>query len=54
MTYMKPEMEIEKFDLVEAITADEESAAGTASFDTEVVNDAVVVDESVASDLIVG
>lgn len=56
MTYMKPEMEIEKFDLIEEITADEASAAaaggdsgsGTAS------NDTVVIDESIGNDLIIG
>ena len=55
MTYMKPEIEIEKFDLVEEITKDEESVIGTASVDTKTEgNSAVIVDESVASDLIVG
>lgn len=55
MTYMKPEMEIEKFDLIEEITADEASAAaaggegsGTAS------NGTVVIDESIGNDLIIG
>ena len=54
MTYIKPEIDIEKFDLVEAITADQESATGADQIKTNSANGAVVVDESVASDLIVG
>lgn len=53
MTYMKPEMEMEKFDLIEEITADEESAIATASANA-VKSDAVVVDEAIGNDLIIG
>ncbi|MEE1065100.1 MAG: hypothetical protein UH249_03115 [Acutalibacteraceae bacterium] len=53
MTYMRPEMEIEKFDIIEEITADGASAAiagdnGTAD------SASVVTDESIGSDLIIG
>ena len=55
MTYMKPEMEIEKFDLIEEITADEASAAAAGGEGGETAsNDTVVIDESIGNDLIIG
>lgn len=56
MTYMKPEMEVEKFDLIAEITAGEVSASdapvsggeGTAN------NNAAIVDAKVGSDLLIG
>ncbi|MBR6531261.1 MAG: hypothetical protein IKT61_02030 [Clostridia bacterium] len=53
MTYMRPEMEIEKFDIIEEITADGASAAGSndaGSLDSA----AVITDETIGSDLIIG
>lgn len=55
MTYMKPEMEIEKFDLIEEITAGETSAVAGGSDGGETLsNGSVVVDEAIGSDLIIG
>ena len=58
MTYMKPEMEIEKFDLIAEITAGEVSAADapvTGGGDGDpATNGAAVVDSTVGSDLIIG
>ena len=54
MTYMKPEMEIEKFDLIEEITAGETSAAATTDGGDTLSNGSVVVDEAIGSDLIIG
>ncbi len=56
MTYMKPEMEIEKFDLIEEITAGETSAAagGEGGSGETASNDTVIVDESIGNDLIIG
>lgn len=53
MTYMKPEMEMEKFDLIAEITAGETSAAA-AGGDTVETNSVDTVDNTVGSDLIVG
>lgn len=52
MTYMRPEMEIEKFDLIEEITADGASAAigGDATEGTTAAADS----QSIGSDLIIG
>lgn len=53
MTYMRPEMEIEKFDIIEEITADGASAAAgndNGTFNSE----SVITDESIGSDLIIG
>lgn len=53
MTYMRPEMEIEKFDIIEEITADGASAAAgndAGSLDSA----AVITDDSIGSDLIIG
>lgn len=52
MTYMKPEMEIEKFDLIEEITAGEASAA--AGDGGSIKTDSAAVDNTVGSDLIIG
>lgn len=57
MTYMKPEMEIEKFDLIAEITAGEVSAADapvSGGEDGPATNGAAVVDSTVGSDLIIG
>lgn len=55
MTYMKPEMDVEKFDIIEEITADEESAINTASVNGKAdKNSAVVVDEAIGTNLIIG
>lgn len=53
MTYMKPEMAIEKFELIENITGDIASAANVEpnAVDSQVVESAVA---SVASDMIIG
>ena len=53
MTYMRPEMEIEKFDIIEEITADGASAA--AGNDAGTIDSAsVITDNSIGSDLIIG
>lgn len=51
MTYMRPEMEIEKFDIIEEITADGASAAigGDVAENTPAAET-----ESIGSDLIIG
>lgn len=54
MTYMRPEMEIEKFDLIEEITADGASAAAGSDNGGNSDSAAVIVDESIGSDLIIG
>ncbi len=53
MTYMRPEMEIEKFDIIEEITADGASAAigGDAAGESGA---SVIADESIGGDLIIG
>ncbi len=52
MTYMRPEMEIEKFDIIEEITADGASAAigGDVAENTTAAADT----QSIGSDLIIG
>ena len=52
MTYMRPEMEIEKFDIIEEITADGASAA----IGGDTAGEAAVAaqTESIGSDLIIG
>lgn len=54
MTYTKPEMEIEKFDLIEEIAADAESATAGDIGTNSVQNGGDIVDESIGSDLIIG
>ena len=56
MTYMKPEMEVEKFDLIAEITAGEVSAADAPSKGGEgtATNSAAIVDATVGSDLLIG
>lgn len=55
MTYTKPEMDIEKFDIIEEITADGTSAGGTNDNESAGINSgAVTSDESIGSDLIIG
>ncbi len=51
MTYMRPEMEIEKFDIIEEITADGASAAIGGDV---AENAAAAQTESIGSDLIIG
>ena len=53
MTYMRPEMEIEKFDIIEEITADGASAAIGGDTAGE-ADTAVIADESIGGDLIIG
>ncbi len=53
MTYMRPEMEIEKFDIIEEITADGASAAIGGDVAGE-ADAAVIADESIGGDLIIG
>jgi hypothetical protein len=53
MTYMRPEMEIEKFDIIEEITADGASAAIGADVAGEATT-AAAQTESIGSDLIIG
>lgn len=55
MTYMKPEMEIEKFDLIEEITAPDASAAAGGNengSDVEVTSD--ISAQSIGGDLVIG
>lgn len=54
MTYNKPEMEIEKFNLIDEITAGEVSAAGTDGGNGGIDTAAAAVDNTVGSDLIIG
>lgn len=58
MTYMKPEMEIEKFDLIEEITADADSAAAAGNDPVQGGNGGEnggnLADQSIGNDLIIG
>jgi hypothetical protein len=55
MTYKKPEMDIEKFDIIEEITGDGTSATTGGDGGGGGVNSTTVAaDESIGSDLIIG
>ncbi|MBP3938338.1 MAG: hypothetical protein IK955_02930 [Clostridia bacterium] len=54
MTYMRPEMEIEKFDIIEEITADGASAAIGGDTAGDGNSSAALTDESIGGDLIIG
>ena len=55
MTYTKPEMDIEKFDIIEDIAADGASAGNDGGSGGASINSgAIKADESIGSDLIIG
>lgn len=54
MTYKKPEIEIEKFDIIEDITADGASAGGSNPGGAGINSGSIAADENIGSDLIIG
>lgn len=54
MTYMKPEMEIEKFDLIEEIAAEETSAVTAGGEEQQQGGGAGAGTDSIGNDLIIG
>ncbi|MCQ2485973.1 MAG: hypothetical protein MJ168_11660 [Clostridia bacterium] len=54
MTYMKPEMEIEKFDLIEEIAGETTSAAVAGSDGEGATEPATLASNSIGNDLIIG
>lgn len=54
MTYKKPELEIEKFDIIEDITGDGASADGGNPGGSSINSGSIKADENIGSDLIIG